>query len=61
MEEWIQDKINIELIEHDDTWIGEVISRGLKKSSNVKCFNHGKQDPLKRDCRQDIPRNSVFF
>ena len=33
LEEWIQDTINIASHEHDDTWIKEVISRGLIKKN----------------------------
>ena len=46
---------------HDDAWIGDVISRGLRKNRNVKWYNYGKQGHLKRDCTQGIPRNNGFF
>ncbi|KAL6088835.1 hypothetical protein STEG23_000696, partial [Scotinomys teguina] len=36
--------MNIESHDQDDAWIGEVISRRLKKNHNVKCFNCGKKD-----------------
>ena len=37
LEEWIRDTIIIDSPDHDYTWIGEVISRGLRKikTSNV--------------------------
>ena len=59
--EWIWNTINIESHEHDNTWIREVIFRGLKKNWNVKCYNCGKQGHFKRDCRQGIPRRKFFF
>ena len=37
LEKWIQDTINIESHNCEDSWIGEVISRVLKKNRNVKC------------------------
>ena len=43
LEECIQNTINIESHEHGNTWIGEVISRCLRKTLNVKCYNCGKQ------------------
>ena len=54
--EWIWDTINIEFHEDDDAWIGEVISRGLRKNWNVQCYTCDKQSHLKRDCRQGVPR-----
>ena len=53
-------QFNIETHNHDDTWIGEVIFRGLRKNQNVKYYNCGKQGHVKRDCRQGILRNNVF-
>ena len=61
LEEWILDAVNIESHEHNDPWIREVISRGLKKNWNVKCFSFGKQSHLKRDYVENIPRKSILF
>ena len=60
LEEWIQDTISIESHDHDDVWIAEMFSRGLKKNKNVKCFNCSKQGHLKSDHKQGIPRNNFF-
>ena len=38
-----------------------MISRSLRKNGNVKCYNCGKQDHLKRDCRHSIPGNNVIL
>ena len=32
LDEWISGTINTESHDHDDAWIGEVISKGLKKN-----------------------------
>ena len=37
-----------------------MISKKFKKNQKFRCFNCGKQDHLKRGCRQDLPRNNVF-
>ena len=69
--ETVKDKINnfggmgsryntIQSHDHGDSWIGEVISRGLKKNRNVKCFNCDKHEHLKGDFKQDITRNNIF-
>ena len=52
LKEWIPVTISIGSHDHDDMWIGKVISRYLRKNQNVKCYNCGKQVYLKRDCRQ---------
>ena len=36
---WICDTINIESHDHDDIWIGEVISRGLRIKRMSDCIN----------------------
>jgi hypothetical protein len=46
---------------YDGTLIEVVISKSFKKNQNVRFFNCDKQGHLKRDCRQGIPRNNVFF
>ena len=53
IEEWIRVTLSIESHNHNDNgaWLGEVISRGLKKNQNARCFNCGKQGHLKRDFR----------
>lgn len=48
LEDQIQDTINIEAHGlNDDTWIGEVILRSLKKNCTITCFNCGRQGHLK--------------
>lgn len=38
IKEWIQHSVNIEPLNHDDSWIGEMISKGFRKSK-VKISN----------------------
>ena len=61
LEEWIRDTFNTESHDHDEAWIGQVISRDMQKNLNLNCFNFSKHGHLKRDCKQGIPRNNVFF
>ena len=37
-----------------------MISSGLKKNQNGKCFNCSKQGHLNRDYKHDVPRNNDF-
>lgn len=53
--EWVRIRVNIDSVNHDIPCIGEVITRGIRKNYNVRCFNCGKQHHLKR-----LSRNNVF-
>ena len=60
LEEWIWDTITVESHYPDDAWLGEVMSRGLKRNRNARCFHCSKQSHLKRDCTQSILRNYIL-
>lgn len=61
IDEWIIDMgDNGSHVYDATTLIRKVISKSFKKNQNVWCFNCGKQGHLRRDYRQDIPRNNVF-
>ena len=42
-----------------ESWVGEAISKEMRRHQNAKCFNCGRIGHLKRDCRQGVPRNNV--
>ena len=53
--------MNIETFNYNiESWVGEAMSKGMRRHQNVKCFNCGRIEHLKRNCRQGIPRNNVF-
>ena len=43
-----------------DAAMTEAISKNFKKNQSVISFNCDKQGHLKRDCRQDVPRNNDY-
>ena len=52
--------MNVETFnENTGFWVELVISKGIKRHQNAKCFNCGRIVHLRRNCRQRIPRNSV--
>lgn len=57
IDEWIKDPASVGSHVYSANLTGEVISKNLKKNQNGRCSNYGKQDHLKRDCRQGIPRD----
>ena len=60
MNEWILHTMNIETFDYNtDSWVGESISKRMRRHQNAKCFNGGKIGHLRRDCRQRIPRNNI--
>ena len=60
IDEWILHIRNVETFNHStEAWVGEVISNGMRKNQNAKCFNCVRIGHLRRDCRQGIPRNNV--
>lgn len=60
MHEWIQHTMNFQTFNYDDeSWVGEAISKAMREHQTAKCFNCGKLENLKRDCRQKISRNNT--
>lgn len=55
IDEWIRNTADVGSYVYDATLTGEIVSKSFKKNKNVRCFNCGEQDHLKRDCRQGIP------
>ena len=61
MNEYILHTMTIEIFEYNTKpWVGEAISKGMRRHQNAKCFNCGRIGHLRRDCRRGIPRNNVF-
>ena len=53
--------MNVETFDENTRSQVEVaISKGMKRHQNAKCFNCGRIVHLRRNCRQGIPRNSVY-
>ena len=60
MDEWIWHTTNVGSFDYNtEAWVGEAISKVMKRHQNTKCFNCGRIGHLRRDCRQGIPRNNV--
>ena len=60
MEEWIQHTMNVEMFSYnDESWLGEVISKTMRRHQTTRYFNCGKLGHLKRDCRQRNSRNNI--
>ena len=60
MEEWILHKINTETFDYNtESWVGEAIPKRIRRCQNAKCFNCGRVEHLRRDCRQKIPKNNI--
>ena len=52
--------MNIEIFDYSaEAWVGEAISKGVRRHQNAKYFTCGRIGHLKRDYRQRIPRNNV--
>lgn len=60
IDQWIRNTVDIGSHAYKASLIGKVIFRYLLKNQNARCFMCVKQDRLKRDCRQDFPRNNIF-
>ena len=67
-EVWVGEAISKDLRKHQDNrdpnyglaaWVGEAISKGLKRYQNVRCFNCGRTEHLKSNCRKIISRNNT--
>ena len=55
MVEWILYTINVEIFDcSTEAWEGKVISRGMRRHQNDKCFNCDRIEHLRRDFRQGI-------
>ena len=60
IDEWILHIRKVETFNYStEAWVGEVISSGMRKNQNAKCFNCVRIRHLRMNCRQGIPRNNV--
>ena len=60
VDEWILYTMNVETLDYStEACVGEEISNGIRRHQNAKCFNCGRIEHLRRDCKQEIPRNNV--
>lgn len=62
MDSWILHTMNIETFDYNiESWVGEAISKGMRRHQNAKCFNSDRLEYLRRDnyCRQWVPRNNI--
>ena len=60
IDKWNLHTVNVESFDYNtESWVGEVISKGVKRHQNTKCFDCGRRGQLRNDCQQDIPRNNV--
>ena len=60
MDEWVLHTMNGETFNYStEAWVGEAISNGLRRYQNTKCFNCGRMEHMRRDCRQWIPGNNI--
>ena len=61
MDEWILQSKNVETFDYNtEAWVGEAIFKGMRRYRNTKMFFCGRIGHLRRDYRQEIPRNNVF-
>ena len=59
-DEWILHTMNIETFDYNtESWVGKTISKGTRRHQNAKCLNCGTVRHLRKDYRQEIPRNNV--
>ena len=52
--------VNVESFDYNiEAWVGEAISKGMKRHQNAKGYDCGSKGQLRSDCKEDIPRNNV--
>ena len=45
MDEWILNTMNVETFDYNiEVYVGEAISKGMRRNQNAKCFNCGGID-----------------
>ena len=60
IDEWNLHAMNVEMFDYStEAWVGEVISNGMRRYQNAKCFHCGRTGYLRSDYRQGISRNNV--
>lgn len=60
MDELILNIMTIKIFDcYTKSWIGEAISKVMRRHQNAKCFNCGRTGHLRREGRQGVPRNNV--
>ena len=54
--------MKVELFDYNTkAWVGETISKDMRRYQNAKCFNCGRKGYLRRDFKKRVPRHKVSF
>ena len=61
LEGWMQDTVNFESHDDDHAWIGEVMSRGLRKNWNVKFSKLANKITLKGTVNKIFLETMLFL
>ena len=57
---WTLHTMNVETFDYNaESWVGETISKVMRRHQIAKRFNCGRIGHLRRDCRQGISRNNI--
>ena len=60
MDEWILHTMNVETLDYGtEAWVGEAISKEMRRHQTAKCFNCGKLGHMRRYCRKGNSRKNI--